>query len=148
MAIDMRYVGQEHSVRLPIREAFSAAEAERLKVAFAEAHERAYGHTMPDPIEVVAVRLSAIGRQERPHVPEQERRTGVTVAPRASRRVIGADGTIEEYGLYHRDDFRHGDEILGPAVIGEHTGTTVLHAGDRASIGAYGQIVITVAEAD
>ena len=148
MAIDMRYVGQEHSVRLPIHEAFSAAEADRLKAAFAEAHERAYGHTMPDPIEVVAVRLSAIGRQARPHVPEQERRTGVTVAPRAARRVIGANGSIEEYGLYHRDDFRHGDEILGPAVIGEHTGTTVLHAGDRASIGAYGQIVITVAEAD
>lgn len=148
MAIDMRYVGQEHSVRLPIVEAFSAAEADRLKVAFAEAHERAYGHTMPDPVEVVAVRLSAIGRQARPHVPEQEKREGFTVEPRARRQVIQVDGSLEEYRVYHRDDFRYGDQIFGPAVISEHTGTTVLHAGDSACIGAYGQIVITVALAN
>ena len=141
----MRYEGQEHSVRLPVEGEFSAAEADRLKTAFAEAHERAYGHTMPDPVEVVAVRLSAIGHQARPQVPVQERRDGVTVAPRAARPVIGVDGSATTYAVYHRDDFRHGDRIAGPAVISEHTGTTVLHAGDTASIGAYGEIVITVA---
>ena len=145
VAVDMRYEGQEHSVRLPVVGEFSAAEVERLKVAFAEAHERAYGHTMPDPVELVAVRLSAIGHQARPQVPTQERRDGVTVAPRATRQVIAVDGTVADYAIYHRDDFRHGDQIAGPAVIGEHTGTTVLHAGDTASIGAYGEIVITVA---
>jgi N-methylhydantoinase A len=35
--------------------------------------------------------------------------------------------------------------VTGPAVVGEHTGTTVLHAGDAAVIGAYGEIVITIA---
>jgi N-methylhydantoinase A len=145
MAVDMRYVGQEHSVRLAVAADFSTAEADRLRVAFAEAHERAYGHTMPDPIEVVAVRLSAIGHQPHPHVPTQERRDGFTVAPHATRPVIQADGTVAEYAVYHRDDFRHGDRVTGPAVVGEHTGTTVLHAGDAAVIGAYGEIVITIA---
>jgi len=145
VAIDMRYEGQEHSVRLPVVGGFSAAEADRLKVAFAEAHERAYGHTMPDPVEVVAVRLSAIGHQARPHLPAQERRDGVTVAQRTTRPVFGVDGSVTDYAIHHRDDFRHGDAIAGPAVISEHTGTTVLHAGDTASIGAYGEIVITVA---
>ena len=85
MAIDMRYEGQEHSVRLPVAGEFTAAEADRLKAAFAEAHERAYGHTMPDPIEVVAVRLSArSATRPGPHVPAQERRDGVTVEPRAT----------------------------------------------------------------
>lgn len=147
-AIDLRYVGQEHSVRLPILETFSTAEADRLTGAFAGAHERAYGHTMPDPIEVVAVRLSAVGRQARPQVPQQERREGVTVQPRLTRHLVQVDGSLEEYGVYHRDDFRHGDQIAGPAVISEHTGTTVLHAGDSASIGAYGEIVIAVAKAN
>jgi N-methylhydantoinase A len=148
VGIDMRYVGQEHSVRLPIVGAFTATEAGRLKAAFGEAHERAYGHTMPDPVEVVAVRLSAVGRQARPHVPQQEAREGVTVQPRATRQVIQVDGSLAAYALHHRDDFRHGDQILGPAVISEHTGTTVLHAGDSASVGAYGHIVITVAKAN
>ena len=148
VGIDMRYVGQEHSVRLPIVGAFSAEEAGRLKAAFGEAHERAYGHTMPDPVEVVAVRLSAVGRQARPHVPQQEAREGFTVQPRATRQVIQVDGSRAAYALHHRDDFRHGDQILGPAVISEHTGTTVLHAGDSASVGAYGHIVIKVAKAN
>lgn len=147
-AIDMRYVGQEHSVRLPIVGPFSEVEVDRLKVAFAEAHERAYGHTMPDPVEVVAVRLGAVGRQARPHVPELARRDGQTVAPRTTRRVIQVDGSLQDYRVYHRDDFIHGDRIEGPAVVSEYTGTTVLHAGDSASIGAYGQIVITVAKAN
>ncbi len=148
MAIDMRYVGQEHSVRLSIVGPFSAAEANRLKVSFADAHERAYGHTMPDQIEVVAVRLSAVGRQARPHVPREERRDGVTVEPRTTRQVIQVDGSLSEYRVYHRDDFQHGDRIPGPAVISEHTGTTVFHEGDSASIGAYGEIVIRVAKAN
>ncbi len=143
-AVDMRYEGQEHSVRLPVIGDFSPAEADRLKAAFAEAHERAYGHTMPDPVELVAVRVSAIGHQARPHVPPQERRDGATVAPRTTRPVVQVDGSATEYAVYHRDDFRHGDRIAGPAVISEHTGTTVLHAGDTATIGAYGEIVITV----
>jgi N-methylhydantoinase A len=144
MAVDMRYVGQEHSVRLAVAGDFSAAEADRLSVAFAEAHERAYGHTMPDPIEVVAVRLSAIGHQARPEVPPQLRRDGVAVGRHATRPVVLGDGSIAQYAVYHRDDFRHGDQVAGPAIIGEHTGTTVLHQGDDASIGAYGEIVIKV----
>ena len=77
-------------------------------------------------------------------MPPQERRDGATVAPRTTRPVVQVDGALTEYAVYHRDDFRHGDAIAGPAVIGEHTGTTVLHAGDTATIGAYGEIVITV----
>jgi N-methylhydantoinase A len=145
VGIDMRYEGQEHSVRLPVIGEFSKAEADRLKAAFAQAHERAYGHKMPDPVEVVAVRLSAIGHQARPHVPVQERREDMVVAHRTTRPVIQVDGSVTDYAIYQRDDFRHGDKIAGPAVIGEHTGTTVLHRGDTALIGAYGEIVITVA---
>jgi N-methylhydantoinase A len=58
--------------------------------------------------------------------------------------VVLGDGSIAQYAVYHRDDFRHGDQVAGPAIIGEHTGTTVLHQGDDASIGAYGEIVIKV----
>ena len=67
--INLRYEGQEHSVTLPIEGHVDAAEVERLKEAFDAAHERSYGHTMPDPIEVVAVRMSAIGRQDPPSLP-------------------------------------------------------------------------------
>jgi N-methylhydantoinase A len=144
--INLRYEGQEHSVTLPIEGTVDAAEVERLKAAFGAAHERAYGHTMPDPIEVVAVRMSAIGRQEAPSLPVLPKREGHTVQPRTSRNVIQIDGSSTEYAVYHRDDFTHGDVIAGPAVISEHTGTTVMHDGDVATVGSYGEIVIALSE--
>ncbi|MDI1288767.1 MAG: hypothetical protein PSX37_02295, partial [bacterium] len=66
--------------------------------------------------------------------------------PRTSRNVIQIDGSSAEYAVYHRDDFTHGDVIPGPAVISEHTGTTVMHEGDVATVGSYGEIVIALAE--
>jgi N-methylhydantoinase A len=144
--INLRYEGQEHSVTLPIEGEVDSAEVERLKQAFDAAHERAYGHTMPDPIEVVAVRMSAIGYQEAPTLPILPRREGHVIAARSRRQVILDDGTSVEYAVYHRDDFTHGDAITGPAVISEHTGTTVMHEGDVATVGAYGELVISLEE--
>jgi N-methylhydantoinase A len=144
--INLRYEGQEHSVTLPVNADIDASEVERLKAAFDAAHERAYGHTMPDPIEVVAVRMSAIGRQEAPTLPRLDKREGFAVQPLKRRDVIQVDGSRQEYAVYHRDDFTYGDVIPGPAVISEHTGTTVMHAGDVATVGPYGEIVITLAE--
>ena len=37
-----------------------------------------------------------------------------------------------------------GDVIEGPAVVTEHTATTVLHAGDRLEVGEYGELIITI----
>ncbi len=144
--INLRYEGQEHSVTLLIAGHVDDAEVERLKGAFDAAHERAYGHTMPDPIEVVALRTSAIGRQEPPTLPKLATRDGHTAQTRLSRNVIQVDGSSVEYAVYHRDDFMNGDVINGPAVISEHTGTTVMHANDVAKVGPYGEIVISLAE--
>lgn len=140
--VDLRYAGQEHSVTLPVDAVFDGAEVKRLHNAFADAHERAYGHTMTDPIELVAVRLSATGVVEAPTLPEVAPGSG-TPAPR-SERMVYRDGARTAYRVFHRDDFGHRDEITGPAIINEHTSTTVLHPGDSAVIGALGEIVISV----
>jgi N-methylhydantoinase A len=141
--VDLRYAGQEHSVTLPVEETFDASEVTRLHDAFAEAHERAYGHTMTDPIELVAVRLSATGVVDSPTLPEVTRSSG-NLAPRAERMVYRGGGARVPYQVFHRDDFGSGDVIQGPAIVNEHTATTVLHRGDVATIGALGEIVISI----
>jgi len=147
ITMDLRYVGQEHSVTLPVEgDVVEATEIERVKKAFDAAHEHAYGHTMPDPVEVVAVRLTATGRQEPPVLPRQPRREGHVLEARAHRSVVQVDGSRVTYAVYHRDNLAHGDSLSGPAVISEHTGTTVMHQGDTAKVGPYGEIIITVAE--
>jgi len=140
--VDLRYAGQEHSVTLPFEGAFDEAQVQRLHDAFAEAHERAYGHTMTDPIELVAVRLSATGVVDAPRMPEIAQGTG-NPAPRGERSVYRGGARVP-YRVFHRDDFGRGDVIVGPAIINEHTSTTVLHDGDSAVIGDLGEIVISV----
>ena len=65
-SLDLRYIGQWHeltvAVDLPLE--VDAAEA-----AFHGEHDRLFGHASPGaPVEVLAVRLSALGRTEKPEI--------------------------------------------------------------------------------
>ncbi|MDR0346554.1 MAG: hypothetical protein LBI49_26220, partial [Nocardiopsaceae bacterium] len=48
------------------------------------------------------------------------------------------------YRLYRRQDLRAGDRIGGPAVITEHTATTVVHERDLLAVGRYGEMIISL----
>lgn len=147
-AADLRYVGQEHSVTLPISATFDEAERDRLVVAFAAAHKRQYGHTMPDPVELVALRVTAVGRTEPPDLPRLPSRSSGTPTPVGKRPVIRNRAGRLDYSLFWREELMRGDVINGPAIIAEHTSTTLLHSEDTAEIGTYGEIVISVAGAE
>lgn len=64
------------------------------------------------------------------------------------RAVYQPSGERADYQLYDRADFKAGYRIMGPAVINEHTATTVLHEGDTAVVGPYGEIVIAVGKGE
>jgi N-methylhydantoinase A len=144
--IDVRYLGQEHAVSVPVEGLSADEDVERLRQEFSEIHERQYGHAMTDPIEIVTLRSRAIGVVERPRLPEVAEREGDELTPIASREVVQSDGARIPYQVYDRSHFRFGDRIEGPAIIVEHTSTTVMHTGDTAEVGRVGEIVITLAE--
>jgi N-methylhydantoinase A len=146
LAVDLRYLGQEHTVTVPLAENLDTAEMARLKEAFAVAHERQYGHAMTDPVEIVTVRLRAVGTVDPPRLPLVERGNVTPLEPVGRRAVYQQGGERTDYRLYDRSAFRAGHRVAGPAVINEHTATTVLHKGDIAVVGPYGEIVITVGE--
>jgi len=146
--MDLRYSGQEHSVTLPVSGNIDAKEIAHMKEIFGEAHERAYGHTMPDPIELVSLRFSARGEVEAPELPFTNSKTERKPAPTGNRDVYVGGGKRVPYALFNRDDLAYGDTIHGPAIINEHTATTVFHEGDWAELGKYGEIIIHVKKAD
>jgi N-methylhydantoinase A len=138
-SLDVRYTGQEHSVTV----AFDSLST--VEESFARLHERQYGHTMTDPIEVTTLRLRATGSVDKPQLPLLGTRASGRPEPDGTRAVHVSDEQPEvPYTLYTREALLAGDEIAGPAVIAEHTATTVIHAGDHLRVGAYGELVITV----
>jgi N-methylhydantoinase A len=143
--IDVRYAGQEHSVTVdcpPLDDNLTG----RIEADFAELHARQYGHTMTDPVEITTLRLRALGIVDKPSLaPLPERQSGEAV-PLGRRRVYVNDDQGAEYNLYTRESLLAGDAIPGPAVIAEHTATTVIHEGDRLRVGSFGELVITIAQ--
>ena len=142
---DLRYQGQEHTVSVPVNSVVDRAEVERLKGDFAEAHRLRYGHALADPVETVTLRCRAVGIVERPALPIADVPRSREVEAVGTRLVYQGDGGRREYKVYQRESCGYGDRIEGPAVIREHTSTTVLHEGDVAVVGRLGELRIDVA---
>ena len=117
---------------------------EEIREDFDRLHLRQYGHTMDDPIETTTLRLNAIGIVDKPELPKAARRASGESYPNRSRTVFVEGDTPAEYVLVAREDLRAGDVIDGPAVVTEHTATTVLHEGDRLEVGDFGELVISI----
>jgi N-methylhydantoinase A len=59
-ALDCRYVGQGYELRVPLRQETFTDDA---LAQFHQLHEQEYGHAMDDPIEIVNLRVTAVGKR-------------------------------------------------------------------------------------
>ena len=142
-SVEVRYLGQEHAVAVDLpRDASDPRTV--INAEFNELHERQYGHVMDDPVELTTLRLVAIGVVDKPSLPKIEARPDGETFERRVRQVVLADDEVADYALVARETLLAGDVLEGPAVVTEHTGTTVFHEGDRLEVGAYGELIITI----
>lgn len=141
--VSVRYSGQEHAVTIDFPSGQGDPRA-AIREQFDRLHQRQYGHTMDDPIETTTLRLNAVGKVSKPDLPFAEKRRPGDDYPRGRRTVMQPGDTAVDYALIAREDLRAGDTVDGPAVITEHTATTVLHEGDRLQVGSYGELSISI----
>ncbi|AXR81744.1 N-methylhydantoinase A [Natrarchaeobaculum sulfurireducens] len=138
--LEMRYLGQEHTVEVDANELESIAD---LGDRFEADHESRYGHTMDDPAEVVHQRVRAVGRNDKPPL-EREQPVDVSPEPVGTRDAFCfAEGERTAFDVYDRDDLRAGAQLDGPAIVREPTTTIVFHSDQTATVDEYGQLVIT-----
>lgn len=139
---DVRYRGQEHTVTLNFPTSQSLVDG--IRESFSALHEQKYGHSMDAPIEITTLRLKGLGIVNKPSLPILQKRTEGACAPFASRTVYVSTTQNIEYACYKREDLLGGDAINGPAIIAEHTATTVIHEGDYLRVGEFGEMIINV----
>ncbi|QFG21346.1 hydantoinase/oxoprolinase family protein [Actinomadura sp. WMMB 499] len=147
-AADMRYVGQEHTVTVPVPPVPPGAEgADVLKRAFDAAHEQRYSHSAPEePAQIVSLRVSAVGRLNKPDLVKIGAGTASPdAAARGDRDVVFApgDGPVRT-PVYERSALLAGNRICGPAVVEEPTTTTMLRPGDSAEVDGYGNLLLEI----
>jgi N-methylhydantoinase A len=144
-SVDLRYQGQEHTVNVTLPAArLDAADLPSLIRDFNREHERQYGHSMDDVVELVTLRLRAIGLLPRPSLPTIDRGTTDAGAARCGQRETYQPdtGAFVSYPIYSRGRLLANNQIIGPAIIEEPSSTTVMHPGDVLKVGDHGELII------
>ena len=72
IALDLRYVGQEFTLSVPVsRDAIKRGDRQMIRAAFDALYEHRYAHQSPnEPVEMVNIRLAAIGRRAKLRFPK------------------------------------------------------------------------------
>ena len=146
--LDLRYVGQEFTLQVPVSvEAIASGDRAGIRAAFDALYEHRYAHHSPDePVEMVNIRLALIGKRPKPVFPRLAARGGAK--PARTRAVYLAEARKAlPCPVYQRETLGAGDEIAGPALIQEHGTTTVLFAQDTLTVAPSGELIITVGAA-
>jgi N-methylhydantoinase A len=142
-AVDARYRGQEHTVRVPV--AGGPISAASLEADFHELHRRTYTFDLEgdSEVELVTFHVSAYGHAPREAaLPTPSACVGSTPSPKRPRVVdFDVDGT-HETAVYERGDLPVGFSAAGPVVIEEPTTTTLVHPGQTLEVDDFGNLVI------
>lgn len=137
--IDLRYLGQEHSVTVPLA-TLEGASVEAILADFQGAHERAYSFKLDDtPVEFVNFRLTATASIATPALqPISAEGRSLANARKGTRKVdLGDDGRVEA-AVYARDELPAGAALDGPAIVEEASSTTIVLPGQRLSVDRLG----------
>ena len=144
--LDLRYVGQEFTLSVPITEAqLQAGDGAGIRKAYDELHEQRYAHHAPEePVEMVNFRLISRGR--RPHLELPTLDGGAEGATPSSHRPVylGDTSAAIDCPIYFRDNLGAGASFEGPALVQEYASTTVMFAGDRCTIAPTGEMIISL----
>ena len=142
--LEMRYLGQSSEISVPL---FGGADDLFVFAAseFHKLHHALYSYSVPgEPIELVNLRLRAVGIVPRP--PISIATVGSDAPSAHSRRAIHLPSEREttEVPVYRRVDLRPNHKIEGPAVVDEASSTTFLLPNTTAVVDRFDNLVIEV----
>ena len=136
-SLDMRYVGQNYELQVDTHGGL-----ENLAANFFTIHERNYGYHNPDdPVEVVNIRITAIGALHSPGdaIAKEPTEDGVP----EQMRPVWFDGNLPmNTPVYDRVTLSAGQKLEGPAVIEQLDATTLLGPGDRCRVDDMANILV------
>jgi N-methylhydantoinase A len=134
--LDLRYRGQAFELTVSYGRDFIRA--------FHQAHAQRYGYSDPSrPVEVVNVRLRALGLTNKPSL--RARRPAGARPPATARFKRGRayfEGGWLATDFYIRERLRPGNRLRGPAVIAEYSGTTVLPPAWSARVDSFENLLL------
>ncbi len=124
---DCRYLKQYHEVSFEVpRTSINEFDAAAIATAFHQEHNRLYGYSLEDqdvPVEIINMRVQAIGVTDKPELAVQERVAGdASPALKGERNAyIPGEKAFRMVPVYDGHKLSHGQHLEGPAIIEEIT---------------------------
>ncbi|MGC8910404.1 MAG: hydantoinase/oxoprolinase family protein, partial [Fervidicoccaceae archaeon] len=143
---DMRYYGQEHTVRVPIMGGrIAGAEIEEIKERFHSSHYREYSFRLDSsPVEIVNFHVSGIIPTKKIKLAEiPERNNSLEKAEKEEREVF-LNGSYLKLKIYDKDMLPRDRTIKGPSIIEGTTSTAIILDNQEGYVDKYGNLVIFV----
>lgn len=144
---DMRYVGQNFELSIPIPSAkLDAAGLSAVVDTFHQQHKSSYGYDLPDQrVEIVNLRLSVTVPRRTPTAerpPESKASAENAIVER--RPVWFPENGFIDTPVYDRARISAGAEFEGPAIVEQMDATTVVPPRSTVSVDAFGNLIIHV----
>ncbi|MEW6622492.1 MAG: hydantoinase/oxoprolinase family protein [Bacillota bacterium] len=141
---DMRYVGQEHTVRTSVVSGvIQKDDLQTIRQSFDRNHYQQYTFSLDyAPAEFVNFNLTAFGTVKKPEIKEISP-AGPLEDALKGERVIDFDehGRLQSK-VFERSMLGPGHKIHGPAVVEESKSVTVLYPGQTLDVDSYGNLII------
>ena len=145
---DMRYLGQEHTVKVPLPAgAITAESMPTINERFHELHEQTYTFRLDTPVELVNYHVTALGQVHKPEIKKLDGgQRRLEEARKGTRRVNFDELGFHEAAIYERSLLPVGLPIPGPAVIEEPASVTVVFPDQRLTQDEYGFLHIEMSD--
>ncbi len=143
--MDMRYNGQEHTVKIPVN--LERQSLDEIASHFHRAHEQRYTYTLDTGIEIVNFHLVAIVPVEKPALAKKE----VSGKKVQETLVENREVDFDQHGVHNTNIYsglamEPGMEINGPAIIEEPSVTLVVSPGHTVKMDEYGNYHVLLGE--
>ena len=136
-AAEMSYLGQIHSLRVPIEADWPT---QRIVAAFEHAYRAEFGATLGMPTVLVGLKTAVEGRRAAPEAAPLRESSDATPAPIAHRRVHF--GRWLDVPIHDRGALSPGQRFEGPAILEQPDTTCVVEPGCAARVDARGNIIV------
>jgi N-methylhydantoinase A len=138
--LDLRYIGQWHELTVAVERPLDVAS---VAATFHAEHDRLFGHASPGaPIEMLALRLSAVGQTEKPELARGPDDIAHD-APKGERPVWDPDGRAHRpTPVWDGRQLTVSSTLSGPAIVELSNTTIVVPRGFALDVDAYGAFAV------
>jgi N-methylhydantoinase A len=152
-ALDMRYVGQEHTLTVAVEGEGGriGVTPDELREQFRAEYEQTFGLRMDEAVEIVSLRATIrtpLPRRDGSPASASTNGAGpVGQATATTRTWSFADEDWADFAVLHREQLPAGAALEGPAILLEETATSYIDRGFAGRVHESGCIILEATEA-